>query len=211
MAVVQHNLLPNNALHVFSRNADGSLCDAGVFNTGGASDVCGIVCSSQDSTVVSQGYVLAVNSGSNAGPLGNGSVSVFKIEPDKLTLVDNVDSGGPNPRTISVDGALAYVANGGVYQGLLGPAISIIPANIQGFRFDASTGRLSPIAGAKANTLDPASDPGQIGIMADHTHVVVSNRRTTNALTSGAEPSNIEVFALNGSGVPVNDRQYDVV
>jgi len=210
MVVVQHNLQPNNQVHAFSRNADGSLCDAGVFNTGGASDLCGIVCSSQDSVVVSQGYVLVANPGSAAGPLGNGSVSVMKIEPDKLTLVENVDSGGPNPRTVSVNGDLAYVANGGVYQGLLGPAISIIPATIQGFRFDASTGKLSALAGGKANTLDPASDPGQVGIMADRAHVVVSNRRTTNAFTSGAEPSNIEVFALNAAGVPVNDRQYDV-
>ena len=210
LVVTQHNLQPNNQVHAFSRNADGSLCDAGVFNTGGGSDLCGIVCSSQDSVVVSQGYVLVANAGSAAGPLGNGSVSVMKIEPDKLTLVEVVDSGGPNPRSVSVDGALAYVANGGVYQGLLGPAISVIPANIQGYRFDASTGKLSAIAGAKVNTLDAAADPGQIGIMADHAHVVMSARRTTNAFTSGAEPTNIEVFALNAAGAPVSDRQYDV-
>jgi hypothetical protein len=105
---------------------------------------------------------------------------------------------------------LVYVVNGGVYQGLLGPAISIVPQTIQGYRFNAATGDLTALAGSNARTLDAAGDSAQIQFTGDGQHLVLSNRRTTNALTSGAEPDNIEVVSLGANGTPVRVQQHDV-
>ena len=212
MVVFTHNLLPNNQIEVFARGEDGSLCSAGTFNTGGASDVCGIVCSSQDGVQVKGRYIFATSPGSADGPLGNGTVSVFGLEADTVTLVDVESSGGPNPRAVdrSPDGSLVYVANGGVYIGLGAAAISTIPGTVQGFRFDDATGNLTPIAGGNVRMLDAAGDPGDLIFTGDGQHVVVPQRRTTLAFTSGAEPDNMEVYTLNAAGVPVNVQAHDV-
>lgn len=211
MVVVQRNLLPNNQIEVYARGEDGSLCSAGVFNTGGAADVCGIVCSAQDNVQVQGGYIFATSPGSADGPLGNGTLAVFRVERDTVTLVDVESSGGPNPRVVSrsPDGNLVYVANGGVYFGLGAAAISTVPGNVQGFHFDGATGNLSPIAGGNVRSLDAAGDPGDLMFVGNN-NVAVSMRRTTFAFTSGAEPDNLEVYTLGANGAPVNVQAHDV-
>ena len=212
MVVVQRNLLPNNQIEVYARGEDGSLCSAGVFNTGGAADLCGIVCSSQDSVIADRGYIFAASPGSADCPLGNGTIAVFRLEADTVTLTDVESSGGPNPRSVarSPSGDMVYVGNGGVYIGLGGPAISTIPQTVQGFRFDAATGNLTPIAGSNVRSIDAAGDLGQIVFTGDGTNVVVTNRRTSLAFTSGAEPDNVETYTLGANGAPVRVQAFDV-
>lgn len=211
VVVFTHNLLPNNQIEVFARGEDGSLCSAGVFNTGGAADVCGIVCSAQDGIQVQGRYIFSTSPGSADGPLGNGTVSVFRLDRDTVTLVDVESSGGPNPRAVSrsPDGTKVYVANGGVYFGLGAAAISTVPGTVNGYNFDDATGNLTPIAGSNVRMLDAAGDPGDL-IWAGDNNVVVPQRRTTFAFTSGAEPDNIEVYTLNAAGTPVNVQAHDV-
>ena len=68
VAVYGNNLLPNNQIEVFARNEDGSLCSAGRYNTGGAADVCGIVCSAQNPIQIEGRYIFATSPGSADGP-----------------------------------------------------------------------------------------------------------------------------------------------
>jgi len=211
VVVFTHNLLPNNQIEVFARGEDGSLCSAGTFNTGGASDVCGIVCSSQDGVQIQGRYIFSTSPGSADGPLGNGTVAVFRLERDTVTLVDVENSGGPNPRAIarSPDGTKVAVANGGVYVGLGAAAISTIPGTVNVFSFDDATGNLTPISGGSVRMLDAAGDPGDL-IWAGDSNFAVPQRRTSLAFTSGAEPDNMEVYTLSAAGVPVNVQAHDV-
>jgi 6-phosphogluconolactonase (cycloisomerase 2 family) len=203
------NLIPNNQIEAYSRNEDGSVCRAGVYSTGGASDLNGIVASGQNAIIVDGGYVFVANPGSAQSPIGPASVSVLKIEKDKLILTDVESSNGPNARSITRHGDLVYVVNGGVYQGLLGPAISVIPQTIQGYRFDEAAGKLTAIPSSYTRTMDAAGDAAQIEFTGDGRHLVLSNRRTTNAFTSGAEPDNLEVVSLNADGVPARIQLHD--
>lgn len=203
------NLLPNNQVEAYARNEDGTVCRAGFYSTGGASDINGIVASGQNAIIVDGGFVFVANGGSAQGPIGPGTVSVFKIEKDRLILTDVQSTNGPNARSVTRHGELVYVVNGGVYQGLLGPAISVIPQTIQGYRFDATSGRLTAIPGSYMRTMDAAGDAAQIQFTDDGQHLVLSNRRTTNAVTSGAEPDNLEIVNLNASGVPTRIQLHD--
>jgi hypothetical protein len=165
--------------------------------------------------------VFTINQGSAANPLagfniplpGNGSVSVFRIEKDKLVLTDVVDSGGANTESVAKQGDLVYVVNRGLGQNLYGPGINFVPQSVTGFRFDSVNGKLNLIPGSNQRTIDANGDAGQVGIVtsSDGTqHVVVTNRSTTIATTTGAEPDNIEVFTLGANGAPVKVQQHDV-
>lgn len=204
------NLQPNNQVLAFARRPDGSLCEAGVFNTAGGSDYLGPLESGQDEIIATDDYLFVTNSGSLAGPLGNGSISVFRIEQDRLLLTDNVSSEGPNPRSITRHGDLIYVVNAGLGLGLLGPNLSLIPETMQGFRFDEATGQLHALTGSQLRTIDPHGEPAQIGFSPDANHLVISQRRHTFAVGTGAEPANIEIVTLNEQGLPVRIHQQDV-
>ena len=210
-AVFVNNLLPNNQIEVFARGEDGSLCSAGRYNTGGAADLCGIVCSAQNPVQIEGRYIFATSPGSADGPTGNGSVAVFRLEPDAVTLVDVESSGGPNPRNVarSPDGSLVYVSNGGLFLGLAGPVISVIPGTLQGYRFDDATGNLTPISNTRS--VDAACEPGDTIFTGDGANVITTCRRIGSlAFTSGAEPDNIEVYTLGADGTPVNVNVHDV-
>lgn len=205
------NLQPNNQLIAFARDSNGMLCQAGVFDTGGAADPCGIPCSGQNGVISDEGYVFVVNPTNEENILyGNGTISVFRIERDHLVLTDVEDAGGPNTHSVTKHNDLLYVVNGGFYAGLLGPALSFIPQSVRGFRFDSTTGDLTFIPGTDTRTIDAAGDAGQIGFTGDGRNIVVSNRRTSLALTSGAEPDNIEVMTLGANGIPIRVQQHDV-
>jgi 6-phosphogluconolactonase len=98
-----------NAVVVYSRDARGSLSQEGTFSTegtgsGGDLDALG----SQGSLVMSkdQRWLLAVNAGSN-------DISVFRIVPNGLVLVDRADSGGVFPVSLALYHDLLYVLNNG--------------------------------------------------------------------------------------------------
>ncbi len=125
-----NNAVAGNQIIGFSVNTDGSLTELGAFSTGGAGD-------SDDGDFDSQGTVrifgntlIVTNAGEETvDPLittGNGSVSVFNINPDNGNLirvdqqpsvegVQNIDSFGVRPVSVDVltsDGATwVVVAN----------------------------------------------------------------------------------------------------
>lgn len=128
----------HNAVLEFNRLASGQLVAAGSFATGGrgglkAEHGCTAQCpvlDAQNEVIVgaNRHFLFAVNAGSN-------TISSFRIEPTKLTLVDQKPSGGGFPTSVTNHGNLLYVLN-------------IDSLNIAGFRVSA-TGKLTPIKGSK--------------------------------------------------------------
>jgi 6-phosphogluconolactonase (cycloisomerase 2 family) len=81
-------------------------------------------------------FLFATNAGSD-------SISVFRIEPDGLELVDVEPSNGQRPTSVMVSKGVVYVMNSGGFMcsGTEGPP------NITGFRLD-ERGELTPIPGS---------------------------------------------------------------
>ncbi|MBA3885449.1 MAG: beta-propeller fold lactonase family protein [Acidobacteria bacterium] len=138
----------NNEVVAFSRGADGLLTPAGSFPTGGTGS--GTI---EDSA---NGLILANRSGESspnnlqgtakflfATNAGSDSVSVFRVEPDGLELVDVEPSNGQRPTSVTVSKGVVYVMNSGGFMcsGTEGPP------NITGFRLDGR-GELTPIPGS---------------------------------------------------------------
>ncbi len=155
---VQTNETDENRVVTFSRAADGTLGERGSYVTGGAGD--GVAhLTSQGSLVLTSDsrHLLVANAGS-------GDVSLFALASNQPSLVQTIESG-PAPKSIAEHDGLVYVLNTG------GPTIA-------GFRL--VDGRLEPLPEA-ARSLDPDSDPAQIGFTPDGSAVVVT-QRGTNAI-----------------------------
>lgn len=131
-----------NEIRVFSRRSDGRLTPAGDFETGGLGS--GNFEQSANSVVLgnrginfsgSERFLFTTNTNSD-------SVSVFRVVPDGLELVE-VEEGGQLDRPISVT-----VSNGIVYAlNSDRPQCASLNATITGFTLDQG-GRLTPISGS---------------------------------------------------------------
>lgn len=160
------NRAAGNAVAVFQRSADGSLTAAGEVATGGLGIAGGL--GNQGALALDEGgrFLFAVNAGSN-------DLSVFRIRPGGLTLVDRVASGGVSPISLTVSGDLLYALNAGS-----GPA----PGSISGFRI-GHDGSLSPLAGSTRPLSAAAVGPAQIQF--DPTgHVLVVTEKATNSIST---------------------------
>jgi 6-phosphogluconolactonase (cycloisomerase 2 family) len=116
---VQTDNIAGNQIVVYSRAADGTLNQTGVYATGGLG---GALPGSVVDHLASQGslaydrdnaLLYAVNAASN-------TVSVFAVLGDRLALRQTIDSGGKFPASISFHRGLVYVLNakdGGYLQG----------------------------------------------------------------------------------------------
>ena len=95
-----------NAVIMFHRTADGLLLPGGIFSTGGMGSGDGL--GNQGALALAAGnrWLFVVNPGSN-------DVSVFRVEPGGLTLVDRQPTGGQRPISVTVDRDLLYVLNAG--------------------------------------------------------------------------------------------------
>jgi 6-phosphogluconolactonase len=100
------NSASGNAVIMFHRTAHGLLAPGSVFSTGGMGSGDGL--GNQGALALSAGnrWLFVVNPGSN-------DVSVFRVEPGGLTLVDRQPSGGLRPISVTVDRDLLYVLNAG--------------------------------------------------------------------------------------------------
>jgi 6-phosphogluconolactonase (cycloisomerase 2 family) len=181
---VQTNEPSGNHVVVYDRGADGRLTQAGTYATGGnggaaAPGTESDHLASQGSLAYDAGHSLlvAVNAGSD-------SISAFKVQGDRLKLVDVLPSGGQFPASIAVHGDLVYVLNSG------GAGI------VQGFRIQGHN--LAPIPGsarslALANGVPPffLTSPGQVGFTPDGGKLLVTTKASTSA---------IDVFAVQPDG-----------
>jgi 6-phosphogluconolactonase (cycloisomerase 2 family) len=180
---VQSDNLSGNQVVAYDRGFNGTLTQAGIFNTGGlggqlsGSEVDHLA--SQGSLAFDQGNdtLYAVNAGSN-------TISVFSVFGDRLALRQVLSSGGSFPVSIAVSRGLVYVLNaeeGGSVQG-----------------FATVFGHLVPIPGSnRALGLNPTAapqfvnTPGQVAFSPNGQQLIV---------TTKANGSDIDVFHVGPFG-----------
>ncbi len=180
---VQTDNPAGNQVVVYDRAPNGTLTEAGAYNTGGLGGVLeGSVVdhlASQGSLAYDRedGLLYAVNAASN-------TISVFSVFGDRLALRQVLSSGGSFPVSIAVRDGSVYVLNaleGGVLQG-----------------FRELFGHLVPVPGsARPLGLNPTATPqftntpGQVAFSADGTQLLV---------TTKANGSDIDVFRVGPFG-----------
>lgn len=161
------NASAGNRIVVFDRINDGTLIEAGSYATGGMGTGGGL--GNQGAVVLSENdqWLFTVNAASN-------DISVFAVEPDGLTLVDRIGSGGMMPISLTVDRNLLYVLNAG---GSVGAA-----DNISGF-IVAQDGTLSALPGSTRPLSEASTGPAQIEFTPNGNVLVVTEKATNNILT----------------------------
>jgi 6-phosphogluconolactonase len=155
------NAPAGNAVIMFNRASNGVLAPAGSFPTGGTGTGGGL--GNQNGLVLDQGerWLHVVNAGSN-------DVSVLAVEPNGLSFIDRVATGGVRPVSLAVHRGLIYVLNAG-------------SDNLTGFRRD-SHGRLTAIAGSTRALSGIGTDPAQAEFSPDGNHLVVTEKATNRVL-----------------------------
>jgi 6-phosphogluconolactonase (cycloisomerase 2 family) len=181
---VQTDALSGNQVIAYDRAPGGTLAQAGTYATGGLGGALnGSVVDDQASQGSlafdpTAGLLLAVNAGSN-------SVSAFRVDGDRLQLVQVIGSGGTFPSSIATFGNLVYVLN------------ATSGGSVSGFRVDG--GGLRPLHdGTRALGLTTPTDatqfthtPGQVAFTPDGAQLVVTTKATTSA---------IDVFGVRPDG-----------
>jgi len=178
---VQTDNTSGNAIVAYDRSSDGQLSAAGTYPTGGLGGVlAGSVVdhtASQGSLTYdrSAGLLYAVNAGSN-------TVTVLRVDGDRLTRLQVISSSGDFPVSVTAHGNFVYVLNardGGSIQGYLriGATLICIPS------WHRDLG-LNP-----AQTPEFTSTPGQVAFTPDGSSLVVTTKGNGNS---------IDVFAQGG-------------
>jgi 6-phosphogluconolactonase (cycloisomerase 2 family) len=171
-----------NAVAAYHRAPSGKLTPAGTYRTGGLGGVlAGSVVdhtASQGALAYDQahGLLIAVNPGS-------GTVSVFRVHGDRLTLSQVLPSGGDFPVSVAVHGDHAYVLN------------ALGGGSLSGYRIAGQ--HLAPIPGShRALNLGTTAmsqftaTPGQVLFTPDGTRLLVTTKAANN----------IDVFAVQPDG-----------
>ena len=180
---VQSDNTAGNQVIVYRQAADGTLTQAGTYNTGGFG---GVLAGSVVDHLASQGSLglrpgarpaVAVNAGSD-------TISVFTAAGDNLALRQVLPSGGEFPVSVAIHGDLVYVLN------------ALGGGSVQGYRI--AVGRLIPLPGSgRALGLDPNAKPavhqhpGQVAFSPDGSQLIV---------TTKANGNDIDVFAVGQLG-----------
>jgi 6-phosphogluconolactonase (cycloisomerase 2 family) len=181
---VQTDNPAGNQIVAYDREADGRLTQSGVYDTGGLG---GVLAGSVVDHTASQGalaydpthrMLLASNPGSS-------TISVFRVNGDKLALTQQIDSGGTFPVSIAARDGVIYVLN------------ALDGGSIQGFR--ASGQHLFAISGSHRNlglgttAASPfTATPGQVAFSPSGSQLLVTTKGSGNA---------IDVFAVDGGVV----------
>lgn len=172
------NALDGNEIVAYDRGVDGTLTLRGYFATDGRGvgdttepvDALG----AQNPLILSRDgqWLFAVNAGSD-------EVSVLRVGPHGLTLVQKVSSGGLFPASLALHRDLLYVLNAGG------------DGNITGFTVSAS-GHLSPLAGSTreldADGVQPPfflDSPAQVGFSPSGNELVVTIKKGNRILVYG--------------------------
>jgi 6-phosphogluconolactonase (cycloisomerase 2 family) len=180
---VQTDNTAGNEIVSYDRAANGTLKQAGVFETGGlggvleGSEVDHLASQSSLAYDPTNGLLYAVNAGSD-------TISVFAVFGDQLVRRQVINSGGSFPVSIAYSHGLVYVLNaeeGGSVQG-----------------FAVLFGRLIPIPGSsRALGLNPTATPqftntpGQVAFSPNGSQLIV---------TTKANGSDIDVFRVGPFG-----------
>lgn len=153
----QTNAADMNQVAAFDRQSDGTLVLQGMFDTGGQG---GLGDHPQGAVILSQNnrWLFCVNAGSN-------DISVFRVVPHGLVLVDRESSGGTLPISLAIHGNVLYALNAGD------------PGNITGFRVRWN-GRLVPIPGSTRPLSGSGTNPAQISFNPQGNVLVVTERAT---------------------------------
>jgi 6-phosphogluconolactonase (cycloisomerase 2 family) len=171
---VQTDNPAGNQVVAYDRAADGSLTQAGVYDTGGLG---GVLAGSVVDHTASQGaltydrandLLYAVNAGSN-------TVSVFAVRGDRLILLQVVSSGGAFPVSVTAARNVVYVLNardGGSLQGYRVFLDHLFP-------LPGSTRQLGLDATA---TPEFTHTPGQVAFTPDGSRLVVTTKANGNAI-----------------------------
>lgn len=164
---VQTNQADGNAIAIYNRSADGALTLSATVPTGGFGTGSGL--GSQGSLILSDDgrLLFSVNAGSN-------EISTFRVDPDGLTWLDKVPSGGIRPTSLALHKNLLYVLNTGG------------SGNISGFLVDQA-GQLTPLAGSTRplsnNGAGAAPAPAQVSFSRDGRMLVVTERASNMIVT----------------------------
>ncbi|MEJ2320661.1 MAG: beta-propeller fold lactonase family protein [Gemmatimonadales bacterium] len=159
------NAVGGNEVLVFRRDLDGSLSPDAPVATGGTGSGGGL--GNQGAVVLSKDgrWLFVVNPGSD-------DLSVFRIRPEGLQLIDVVGSGGDMPVSVAVHGSLVYVLNAGA------------PNNVSGFSL-RNDGSLTPLAGSTRPLSAASTGPAQVGFT-PRGDVLVVTEKGTNTITTYA-------------------------
>ena len=170
---VMNNSANRNEVISFTRDADGSLQQAGTFATGGRGTG-GVTdpLESQGSLTLSSDHSLlfAVNGGSS-------EVSVFQVHGSHLELVDKKLTGGAEPNAVSQHGGLIYVLNVGGSSNVVGFTVS-------------TNGKLSQIPNSIRFLTTNNSEAASLAFSPDGQFLLVTERATNN----------IDVFQVRADG-----------
>ena len=165
-----------NEVIMFRRNRHGNLSPAGSFSTGGLGTGSGL--GSQGAVVLADGFLFAVNAGSD-------EISVMSFSHSGLNLVSKVSSGGTMPISLTVHRHLLYVLNAGS------------DGNITGFRISRS-GELTPIPGSTQPLSGSGVGPAQVEFN-PWGNVLVVTEKGTNSIDT-------YVVGYNGVAGPPNTQ-----
>jgi 6-phosphogluconolactonase (cycloisomerase 2 family) len=166
-----------NEVLVYPRAARGALgapvayATGGLGTGGGLGNQSGLVLTHDDR------WLVVVNAGSN-------TLSVFAVTADGLQLVDQADSHGTLPVSVTVDRDLVYVVNAG---GNVGGT-----DNVAGFRLSPH-GQLTYLEGSSRPLSAAATGPAQVGIDPSGRVLVVTEKGTNL----------VDTFALGRDGVAI--------
>ena len=156
------NAPEGNEVLMFQRSAKGLLTPAGSFPTGGSGTGAGL--GNQGALALSEGnrWLFVANPGS-------GTISVFRVRPDGLELVDLHPSGGQLPVSVTVDRSILYVLNADGGNGG--------SDNITGFVV-GHDGSLSPLPGSTRPLSGPSTGPAQVSFTPDGLFLVITEKGT---------------------------------
>jgi DNA-binding beta-propeller fold protein YncE len=173
------NQVSGNSLQVFSVKWDGTLQADASIPTGGIGTGGGLGSQGAVSFDRSTKTIAAVNA-------GDGTVSVFSTQWDKIRFVSRFSSMGTRPVSVALHDNILFVLNQGD---------ATHPSGIQGFRLDGR--QAVPIQGGASGLSDTYTNPAQISFSPNGRNLVVTEKGTNK----------IGVFGVNRFGV-LEGSQY---
>lgn len=178
------NSANGNAVAIYNRSDNGQLRLTSWVFTGGNGTGAGL--GSQQALTLEDGWVFAVNAGSN-------TISVLKALPYGLYLTDTINSGGLLPISVTAHDDTVYVLNA---------SDKDHANNITGFHL-SRFGKLSAIADSTQPLSDKVVGPAQVAFSPNGRTLVVTektaNKLDTYTVNRNGQPSNHKVFNAAGT------------